>query len=147
MVATKITDEGEARRWFEEGRSLRWMRDQYLKRGIKTSISMWGNFRHRQGLDRRTVQDDDLMPWRLEEDHRFDYPALMLRAEGRRRAGKDVRPEDLGRVKGFLKKLHDNNQVVAYSPEKGFELVPREPGDTDIVRRPAHATGKRLAVD
>jgi hypothetical protein len=147
MVATKITDEGEARRWFKEGRSLRWMRDQYLKRGIKTSISMWGNFRSRQGLDRRTVQDDDLIPWRLEEDHRFDYPALMLRAEARRRAGKDVRPEDLGRVRGFLKKLHDKNEVVDYSPEKGFSTVPREPGDTDIVRSPTHATGKRLAVD
>lgn len=146
---TKIVNEQEVLRWFAENRSYRWMVEQYRsKYGIETNPSMWGNFRHRRGLDRRTTQNDELIPWRLNDEHRFAYPALMLRVEGRRREGKQIRREDLGRVTSFVQNLRDNNLVVAYDPdtEEGFSLVPREPGDVDIIRRPTQATGKRRAV-
>lgn len=150
MVAkTKIVNEQEVLRWFAEDRTYRWMVEEYRRKyGIETNPSMWGNFRHRRGLDRRTTQDDELIPWRLEDHHRYMYPALMLRIEGRRRQGKDIRREDLGRVKNWLAQLKDNALVVDYDPAtpEGFALVPRLADDADIVRLPKHVTGKRRAV-
>ena len=146
---TKIVNEQEVLRWFAEGRTYQWMVEQYARKyELKVSRSMFGNFRITRGLDRRTTQNDELIPWRLEEDHRFKYPALMLRIEGRRREGKKIRREDLARVTNWVKMLQDKNRVVDYDPdtEEGFKEVPREPEDTDIVRHPSRATGKRRAV-
>jgi hypothetical protein len=147
---TKIVNEQEVLGWFAEGRSYRWMVEEYHRKyGVDTNPSMWGNFRRRRGLDRRNAQNDDLMPWKLRDEHRFAYPALMLRLEARRREGKDIRPVDLGRLTSWLRRLEEERAVVAYDPDdaEGFSYVDREPHDVDIIRRPTSATGKRHAVD
>ena len=71
MGAGKIQDEGEVRRWFAEGRTYRWMCDEYLRKyNIETVQSMWGNIRRKWGLPRRITRDDDLIPWLILEKHR-----------------------------------------------------------------------------
>ncbi|MFG1602835.1 hypothetical protein [Actinoplanes sp. NPDC049265] len=149
---TKIVDLQEVLRWFSEGRKYRWMVEQYeTKYGVSTTPSMWGNIRRDYGLDRRTTQNDELLPWKLREEDRFAYPALMLRLEARRRENKeaDIRPVDRGRLASWLKGLDERGVVIAYDygDTTGFTEQPRLPEDDDIIRRPTTATGKRRATE
>lgn len=150
MAKRKIQDEQEVIRWFEEGRTYAWMTEQYKKKyGIDTGSSMWGNFRRRRGLDRRITRDDDLIPWFVKEEHRWKYPVAMLRVEARVRDNQEVSETDLARLTSWKEMLEEENAVVHYDPdtEDGFFYVPREPGDTDIIRKPAQKTTPRLNAD
>jgi hypothetical protein len=147
---TKIVNLHEVLRWFSEGRTYRWMVEQYkTKYDVETTISMWGNLRRNYGLDRRTTQNDELLPWKLREEDRFAYPALMLRLEARRREGKEaeLRSVDRSRLASWLKGLQERGVVIGYDSDghDGFCELPRSPSDKDIIRRPVTATGKRRA--
>jgi hypothetical protein len=151
MVASKIQNEGEVLRWFEEGRSYSWMVEEYRRKyNIETTIPMWGGFRRRHGLPARITRDVTLIPWAVKEEHRWEFPLQMLRAEGRRRSGKKLDPENERKLKGFRQRLHDDGTVVHYDPDtdEGFFYVPRRPGiDTDLVRVPEQMTGVRGPTD
>ena len=80
--------------------------------------------------------------------HRANAHLDNLRIEARVRAGED--PNDLSYEKrtnwlAFRRKLREGDLVVVYDPdtEVGFTLEPRQPGDTDIVRRPARKPSGR----
>lgn len=144
MGVTKIVNETEVLRWFEEGRTYAWMVEEYKRKyGIDTVNSMWSNFRHRRGLERRIVRDDVLIPWHVEEKHRWDYAVQMLRSEARRRDGRSLRPQEAERLQGWLRTLKRERVVVAYDATVGFTLVPRLPSDTDIIRIPARKSTLR----
>lgn len=138
MPASKIVNEQEVLQWFKEKRSYQWMIEKYREKyGIETVPSMWGNFRRRKGLDRRTERDDKLIPWHLKDEHRWQFPAQMLRAEGRKRVGKELTPDIARRLEGFLRRLEREGLVVHYDPDtkEGFFYVPRRPGiDNDLIR-------------
>jgi hypothetical protein len=144
MGASKIVDEAEVLRWFEEGRTYAWMTEQYREKyNIETAPSLWGNFRRRRGLDRRIQRDDDLIPWAVNREHRWKYPLAMLRAEARRRAGADLRPDDASRLRNWLDEMRASGSVVHYDPEteEGFFYVPRRVGiDRDLIREPVRKT-------
>jgi hypothetical protein len=113
MPAKKIQDETEVKRWFEQGRTYQWMIDQYIEKyNIETTIATWSNFRRRHGLDRRMAWDSQLIPWKVELEHRYAYPILMLRKEARRRAGFDLSEKDLAEVEGFIRSLERDNAVI-----------------------------------
>ena len=128
---------------------LAWMVEEYQRKyGIETRPSMFGNFRRRRGLERRLTRNDDLLPWALDEKHRWTYPAMMLRAEARRRDGKELRKEDETRLDAWLRRLEEEDTVVHYdmATEEGFWYVPRRPGvDTDIIRVPDRKTSRPSA--
>lgn len=148
--ASKIVDEQEVIRWFEEGRTYQWMTEQYkTKYNIETVPSLWGNFRRRRGLARRINRDDELIPWHVLPQHRWAYPLAMLRVEGRIRAGYEVRPTDAERHESWRRMLEEEGAVVHYDPDtdQGFFYVPRESGDDDIIRRPRLKTTLRRAAD
>ncbi|MFG3421255.1 hypothetical protein ACIBTZ_13125 [Micromonospora sp. NPDC049460] len=151
MPASKIQNEQEVLRWFEEGRSYQWMVEEYRRKyGIETVPSLWGNFRRRRGLQRRTTRDDDLIPWLLKDEHRWLFPIRMLRTEARRRAGKQLREEDRVKLDAWLKRLARENIVLHYDPDtdEGWFYVPRRPGiDTDLIRVPERKTTTRPAAD
>ncbi|OKI45121.1 hypothetical protein [Micromonospora sp. CB01531] len=152
MVATKIVNEQEAVRWIEEGKTYKWIVEEYKRKyGIDTAPSLWGNLRRKHGIDPRIVRNDDLLPWEIKEEHRWLFPPQMLRAEARRRAGKSIGPEDdKVRLENFLKRLKDDNLVVHYDPDtpEGFFYVPAREGiDTDLVRVPQRKTTKRRRAD
>ncbi|MEU7905900.1 hypothetical protein [Actinoplanes sp. NPDC049118] len=150
MVAkTKIVNMEEVKTWMDEGRTYQWMVDEYLRKyDIQTNPSMWGNVRRRLALDRRTTQNDALIPWRLNEEHRGEYAVHLLRMEARRREGKELRPQDLAALTKWLEWLDHENLVLHYDPEtkEGLFYIPREARDTDIIRAPQRATGKRQAT-
>lgn len=154
MPASKIQDEQEVIRWFEEGKTYEEMSRIYREKyDIETVPSMWSNFRRRRGLSRRIVRDDTLIPWAVQPQHRFAYPLTMLRHEARQRAGEPVREADAGRHAAFIRKLRTEGLVVDYDPSAltgfaAFSLVPRKPGE-DLVRQPkvAAARTSRHAAD
>ncbi len=151
MGARKIQDEAEVTRWFSEGRTYEWMVQEYARKyHLEVVPSLFGNFRRRRGLPRRTVRDDALIPWAVKEEHRWAYPLAMLRAEGRLRAGSPVRQTDLDRLDGWKRGLTADDAVVHYDPdtEAGFFRVPRRAGvDLDLIREPSRATTSRPAAD
>jgi hypothetical protein len=148
---TKIVNEQEVMRWFAEGRSYQWMVEEYKRKyGIDTVPSLWGNFRRRRGLERRTLRDDDLLPWHLRDEHRWRFPAQMLRAEARRRAGKELRAEEKRRLETFIARLKRDGLVVHYDRDtrEGFFYVPAREGiDTDLIRKPERKTTPRPRAD
>jgi len=140
MPATKIVNETEVLRWFEEGRTYAWMSRQYLdKYHLEMGASAWANFRKRRGLDGRIVVDTQLIPWHVKPEHMADYYVRMLRAEARHRAGREVNEADAERLERFRARLLEDDLVVHYDPdlEEGFVLVPRRQGiDLDLIREP-----------
>lgn len=151
MVKSKIVDRQEVLRWFEEGRTYTWMRDQYLdKYHIETGISMWANFRRREGLPRRIARDDNLIPWYVEPQHRYAYPILMLRAEARRRAGWSLTEDTETAVDAWIAGLERDGVVLHYDSETedGWHYVPPRPEiDTDLIRVPERKTTMRRSTD
>lgn len=150
MPASKIVDEQEVIRWFEEGRTYAWMIEEYRRKyNIETVSSMWGNFRRRRGLQRRIVRNDTLIPWAVNEEHRWAYAVQMLRSEARRREGKELREIEWLRLEPWLRGLEEDNVVIHYDPDtkEGFFRVPREAGDEDIIRRPKSGLTQRKAAD
>jgi hypothetical protein len=139
LAVSKIVDEEEAVAWIMDGRPYVWMVEEYRRKyGVETSVGMWAQFRRRRGLPRRIVMDPALIPWRVKDEHHGSHTVHMLRAEARARAGKALAPVEQGRLASFRRMLADGDLVVHYEPdsEEGWFLVPREPGDTDIIRHP-----------
>lgn len=149
MGASKIQDEAEVIRWFEDGVTYEEMVQRYRdKYNIETTFSMWGNFRRRRGLQRRITRDDELIPWAVNAEHRHDYPILMLRKEARRRSGAPTTEEEELAIDAWIRNMKASNTVLHYDPdtEEGWFYVPPRPGvDTDIIRKPDYVTGKRAA--
>ncbi|MET9622708.1 hypothetical protein ABZZ37_18330 [Streptomyces sp. NPDC006464] len=150
MPPRKIQDEGEVMRWFEEGRTYTWMQDEYRRKyDIETSIPMWSAFRRRRGIDRRNMRAADLLPWRMKDKHRHLYPAIMLRAEAKDRAGRPVPPREMGRLVAWRQMLKNDDLVVHYDADTddGFFYVSRKAQDTDIIREPPEAKRGNRAQD
>lgn len=144
---SKIQNEQEVLRWFNEGRPYSWMVEEYRRKyNIETTIAMWGNFRSRRGLDRRLDRSPELIPWQVNREHRWAYPLMMLRAEARRRRGEELRESDKTRLISWRARLVEGDLVVHYDPDtpEGFFLVPRRPGvDHDLIRDPGTVTSIR----
>jgi len=128
---------------------------KYLRRGLTTTqiLEEWqaesGELVTRQaismaiqryGLEPANPKPryDNLLPWRVREDHIHHYDARMLRLEGRRRAGGTLRDEDQKRLDSWKRQLDDAGAVVAYDESfpEGFVWVERRDGD-DLIHRPS----------
>lgn len=140
---TKIVDEQEVKRWYEEGRTYGWMVEQYsTKYNIEIGETAFANVRRRRGWEPRIVHDEVLIPWSpIEKQWRWTYPITMLRLEAQRRKGETLTPKDAERLKVWKREREANNEVVAYLPNrpegKGFYYVPRREGvDRDLIREP-----------
>jgi hypothetical protein len=141
---SQIQDMAEVRRWFEEGRTYQWMSDEYERKyNIKRSINSWSMLRHRMGWPTRIVRDDELIPWTVDEKHRYEPVLVALRVEARRRAGKEISPDEATSVQSLKDFLETEDRVIDYDAEKGFQFVRRLPGDEDIVRQPKKRLGEK----
>lgn len=130
--------ESEVRRWFEEGKTYREMVDLYREQyNLEVSQTMFSNRRSQRGWARRHVRDDELIPWFVKLEHRNQRPVVMLRLEARARADLPLSEEEWSELTYFREQLQEKQAVVYYDPDKGFFYVPREPGDTDMIRRPS----------
>lgn len=79
---------------------------------------------------------NELIPWQVREEHRWNYPIMMLRTEARRRAGDD---NHLTRLMAWLEQMNRDQTVVHYAPDtdEAFVYTPKRDGiDNDLVRVP-----------
>lgn len=149
MPASFIEDEGEVFRWFREGRPYSYMIEQYrTKYNKETTVAYWSKWRQRHGIERRVTRDDKLIPWKVEEQHRYMWDILQLRKEARRRTGSPL-PEGEGDVvDAWIRGLDEEGAVIHYEPDtdQGWFRVPRRKGvDHDLIREPdeRHRDGMR----
>lgn len=78
---------------------------------------------------------DDVIPWRVRQEHRNDWNVRMLRLCGQKKRGKELDPESARWLQGWLERdLRGGECVVSYDPVRGFRVVPREPGDGPLTR-------------
>jgi len=148
---SKVQDMAEAVKWLEEGKTYQWIVDEYRRKyGIDTTISMWAALRRRQGIDNRIVRDDTLIPWAVKPEHRHSHAVSMLRAEARKRAGKELTPLMSDMLATWLRGLQEDGAVVHYDPttDEGWWYVSRREGiDNDLIRVPDRATGRRAGIE
>lgn len=143
MVASKVQDRDELLRWFGEGRTYKWMQEQYLdKYNIEISASTLSDFRRREGLPSRIVRDPDLIPWKLETQHRFSHEAALLRALAREREGHPVKGRLKTSLDNWLARMEADGTVLDYDPEQGFHYVKRRKSDRDVIRSPRRVTAR-----
>lgn len=139
MPAKKIEYEHELVRLLEEGKSPSEISRWYLEtKKLDIAPGTISVFKHRRGVGHaHHERNRDLIPWVLLPQHRPRYPAKMLRLEARRRAGKELTPENQTRLDAWLEQRQMTDTVVHYDPEtdQGFWYVARRPGvDDDLIR-------------
>jgi hypothetical protein len=151
MPGRKIQDETELIRWIEEGKTYAWMVEEYKRKyNIEMVPSSFSNFRRRRGLERRSVRNDDLIPWAVDVKHRWKNHIVMLRAEARRREGKPLNAQAARALVSWLASMKEQDLVVHYDPntEEGFFYVPRRKDvDFDLIRVPEKKTTQRHRLD
>ena len=139
-TARKIQSEDEIKRWNEEGRTFRWMAEEYLRKyNIEISPSTIGSLVSRRGWKAKQVRDPRYMPWRLWPEHKWLLEPMILRALARQRQGLPVPERKEREITNLLATLEQNGTVLHYVPELDppFIEVPREPQDGDYpVRQP-----------
>lgn len=154
-MATSIIDgteggESEVRVWYHQGKTYVWMAQEYQRKyDLQVSPAIFSYRRSARGWERRQrSREDELFPWEVKEEHRWHRLLVMLRSEARyRRYGVEtMRDRDVRDLTSFREQLKSEDVVIHYDPdtEQGFSLVPREPGDSDIVRQPDDAYWARL---
>ena len=138
-------NEDEVIRWFAEGRSYLWMCEQYERQyNIRTTMTTWGNYRRRNNISKRIVRCEEIIPWKVQEQHRWTYPVVMLRAAVRERTEVDQSFLEQLRLRVWRDQLAADDLVVDYDPasDAGFSYVQRRPGiDLGLIREPGEASG------
>ena len=133
MSKQKVPDKNTLARWAAESLTHQQMADRVYEqtgeRVTRAAISMalqrhglTNNYRHRWHEE---------IPWRVQVEHLRAYPVRMLRLLGRRRAGEPIAKDAEYRLDIWLRKVREENVVVAYDPDsdEGFVYVRRLPSD------------------
>ena len=93
----------------------------------------------RYGLEsaRPRPRYEELIPWKVRQEHRNNWHVRMLRLLGARKRGQSLSTEELRWLEGWLEQLNELNGVVAYEPDTddGFFIVPRAEADGQSVVR------------
>lgn len=148
MTKAKIQDLEEVKRWYAEGKTFRWMSEEYERKyHIQINPASFSTRLRRYGVEPdRVVLAPNLVPWQVLDVHRGKNIAQVLYAEANIRAGRkvsQVRQQNLDSVKAYL---DAHNLVIHYDPRtrQGWWFVPRREGiDTDLIRVPPKPTRKR----
>lgn len=130
----------ELKRMRDRGMSLRAIADHIFETtGEKVTPAAVSASLSRAGYALEVPRYDELIPWRIQMRHQKHFFVRMLRLEGRRRSGGELKPEDERRLDDFIEELRENGAVIHYNPDygtEGFYAVPARPVDTDLIRVP-----------
>ena len=82
----------------------------------------------RAGISKPQPRYRQEIPWTVSDIHTMEYPIVMLRALGRRRAGLPMSDRDARRLDSWLDKLTQDGLIVAYCPDTvpGCHYLPGE---------------------
>jgi len=149
VTASKLVDRDEFIRWYNDGKTYKWIIEKYLEKyDLEIGNGTISNWRSQLELEKRAVRDVSLIPWAVNREHRYHHTLHMLRTVGRLRAGEPTPEARRKKAKAWLRNLEEQDAVVHYDPdtEEGWWLVPRRHGiDTDIIRKPDRVTRQRKA--
>lgn len=108
--------------------------------GVRVSRSAIAMAMHRLSVDAANPRPryEEMLPWHVLDDHKYNAQARLLRLEGRRRKGGKLNKKELSWLTTWRRELEAHNAVIMYDPdtEEGFHWVTRIAADDDIVRRP-----------
>ncbi len=96
----------------------------------------------RAGLTKDGSRNDhtDTIPWTLTLRDRYHYIAEILRLLGRVRGGDTTVPKEKRlMLMRWLTERVAAQEVVTYDRDSGWSIVPRQPGDADVIRPPDDA--------
>lgn len=88
----------------------------------------------------------DVLPWKVEEEHKATAVMEKFRTIVKQRKGVELRQDEAMQLQRWLDDLSENGLVVNYHPKApansasskgGFYYVPRTADDDWIIRRPA----------
>ena len=148
MPAPKIPNRDELVSMMRNGASnaqcIAFLADRYdLRADELPGSSAISNLRAQYDLPRDpTAKSGDLIPWLLLPEHRSLWPAKMLRAEMRKRQGKELPGRLAGDLDRWLRRFEPGGdlagRVVHYAPDtaEGFAYVLRGDRDTDLIHVP-----------
>ena len=160
--ARRVPDADQMRAYLDRGLTHVQIADAWLKdSGVEVSRSTVSMAIARYGLKdhspRAHMRHADLIPWKLEPEHVYRPEARLLRLEGRRRAGHQLREEEITWLENWKAELEEAGAVVHYEPDTvdGFYWVDRNDpkvvayqGLIDVSNAPEHARsrGGRVAA-
>jgi hypothetical protein len=144
-VAEKLIPDAEVdrllRAGLDQGEVVEYLATHHNIHVSRKAISLWSR---RRGLPRqRPATPYEIIPWKIEPNHRFKQVAHMLRAAAREDRGDAVPPRIAGTYAKWRQMLKDMDYVVDYDPETegGFLYRKRKPSDGDLlVRMPSKVT-------
>lgn len=109
--------------------------------GLRVSRSAIAMAMSRHGVEAAKPRPryDDMLPWHVLDEHKYNAQARLLRLEGRRRKGGKLTERELKWLTTWRRELEVNNAVVIYDPQtdEGFHWVQRLDSDDDVIRRPS----------
>lgn len=117
--------------------------------GVRVSRSAIAMAMNRHGVEAAKPRPryDEMLPWHVLDEHKYNTQARLLRLEGRRRKGGKLTPRELQWLTTWRRELEAHNAVVMYDPEtaEGFHWVERLATDDDVIRRPGQSSGSQSA--
>lgn len=139
----KIVDRAEVRTWILEGRTYKWMVEEYWKKyKIQIGTSAFSNFRAENGLPYRQGRNAQakIIPWKIADPrHRRLSWYTHLRMAARLEDGLPVPQDKLESLQRWWAGMEAGGSVVDYRPDllEPFIPVPRRPGiDKGYIREP-----------
>ena len=130
--ARRVPDADQMRAYLDQGLTHAEIAEAWLKdSGVEIKRSTVSMAIARYGLKdhspRAHMRHSDLIPWKLESEHVYRPEARLLRLEGRRRAGNELREDELRWLENWKVELSEAGAVVHYDKdtEEGFFWVSR----------------------
>lgn len=125
--ARRVPDADQMRAYLDKGLTHAQISDAWLKdSGVRVSRSTVSMAIARYGLKdhspRAHMRHEDILPWKLEPEHVYKPEARLLRLEGRRRAGHQLREDESRWLENWKAELKDAGAVIHYDPDtpEGF---------------------------
>ncbi|MEW1959810.1 hypothetical protein [Kineococcus sp. NPDC059986] len=144
-MAAKVIPDQEVERLIKaglnQGEIVDYLREKHHIQVTRKAISLWSR---RRGMPRqRPATPVDIIPWKIEPQHRHKQILTLLRTEAKVRRGDPVPPRLASTYPRWREMLRTEGLVVDYKPEseEGFVYVPRRKSDGDaLVRMPKDIT-------
>lgn len=128
--ARRVPDLDQLRAYLDQGLTHAEIAEAWLKdSGVKVSRSTVSMAIARYNLKghspRAHMRHSDLIPWQLDPSHVYKPEARLLRLEGRRKAGHELREDELRWLENWKKELSEADAVIHYDrdTDEGFFWV------------------------
>ena len=105
--------------------------------GVEVSPQAISTFRKRHTDIPARHSTKRVIPWKVRPEHRSSGYRRAILAYQRRAQGRTLIGEELRNLEHVERTLRETDQVITYSPDQGWALVPARPGiDTGIIQQP-----------